>query len=99
MSVKHVAVFWLKDSADTERALALMAALAELPQVQGIVTGGPVDHDWPAKKIDKSWHVGCVIELADQDACRDYFNDPRHQNLAGQLRDLSSDVFALYLEY
>lgn len=97
--VRHVAVFWLKDPATDAEALELIAGLADLPQVRSVISGGPIDHDWPASKIDKSWHVACEVSLKDIDACRDYFNDPEHQRIAIRLRDLSERVFAFYIDY
>jgi hypothetical protein len=97
--VKHLGVFWLKDPDTKDQALDLIAQLGDLPQVRSVVGGGPIDHDWPAMKIDKSWDVACDVWLKDIDNCRDYFNDPEHQRIAKQLVELSERVFAIYIDY
>jgi hypothetical protein len=97
--IKHVAVSWLKPGVDPEKIKQLAAGLAEIPQVAELVIGGPVDHDWAALKVDKSWDFGMVVSFRTVDDCRDYFNDERHQRIAGEMRDNAERVFALYLDY
>ena len=92
--VRHVGVFWLNDSRTKDQALDLIAELATLPQVRSVIAGSPIDHDWPAMKVDKSWDVAVEVWLKDIDDCRDYFNDPDHQRIATALRELSERVFA-----
>jgi hypothetical protein len=97
--VKHVVVFWLKEGSVKDKALALISQLASLPQVQSLAAGGPIDHDWAAVSIDKSWHIGFVAELKTKNDCRAYFHEPLHRNVAGQLRDMSERIFAMYMDY
>ena len=97
--VKHVAVYWLKQPSDKEILMEMLGRLATLPQVESMVIGPPIDHDWPAMRIDSSWDVGFVAELRDKDACRDYFDDPLHQKLAHGMIDLVERVFPFYIDY
>jgi Stress responsive A/B Barrel Domain len=97
--VKHVAVFWLREPGSRAEALDLIAQLSTIPQVASIVAGGPLDHDWPAVRIDKSWDVAFVASFRDIGHCRAYFASDVHQRIATRLRDLSERLFAIYVDY
>jgi hypothetical protein len=97
--IKHLAVCWLRAGVDRAEFAELASGLAAIPQVVDLVVGGPVDHDWPAVKVDKSWDVGLVATFRTVDDCRAYFHDERHQRIAAEMKDLSERVFALYLDF
>jgi hypothetical protein len=97
--IKHVAVFWLKDRESRSAALDLINQLGEIPEVVSLVAGGPVDHDWAAVRIDKSWDVAFVASFQRIEHCRSYFTSDIHQRTAGQLRDMSERLFAFYIGY
>jgi hypothetical protein len=97
--VKHVAVFWLKEGESSSEALDLISRLTAIPQVVSIVAGGPLDHDWPAVRIDTSWDVAFVASFRGIDHCRAYFASDIHQRIATRLRDMSDRLFAIYVDY
>jgi stress responsive alpha/beta barrel protein len=97
--VKHVAVFWLKEGESRAEALHLIGQLGAIPHVVSIVAGGPVDHDWPALRIDRSWDVAFVASFREIAHCRAYFESPDHQRIASRLRDMSDRLFAIYVGY
>jgi hypothetical protein len=97
--VKHVAVFWLKDGESRAGALDLIAQLSAIPEVLSLVAGGPLDHDWPAVRIDTSWDVAFVASFRGIGHCRAYFGSGTHQRIATRLRDMSDRLFAIYVDY
>lgn len=97
--VKHLAVFWLKEGKSRAQALDLIGQLGNLPEVVSLVAGGPLDHDWPAVRIDRSWDVAFVASFQRIEHCRWYFASDIHQRVATQLRDMSDRLFAIYIDY
>jgi hypothetical protein len=61
-------------------------------------SSAPPEIDWPAQQIDSSYDVAFVSTFKNVDGCRAYFEDERHQRIAGELRDLSERIFAMYLQ-
>ena len=97
--IKHVAVFWLKEGEPSAAALDLIRQLGEIPEVVSLVAGGPLDHDWPARSIDKSWDVAFVASFQRIEHCRSYFDNEIHQRAAGRLREMSERLFAFYIGF
>ena len=97
--IKHVAVFWLKEGESPSAALDLISQLGEIPEVVSLVAGSPLDHDWPALRIDKSWDVAFVASFQRIEQCRSYFDNEIHQRAASRLRDMSDRLFAIYIGY
>lgn len=97
--VKHVAVFWLRNGQSRAEALGLIAELGAIPDVTSIVVGGPLDHDWPAVRVDTSWDIAFVASFRDIGRCRAYFASDIHQRVATRLREMSEKLFAIYIDY
>ncbi|WP_433502928.1 Dabb family protein [Pseudonocardia halophobica] len=98
--IKHVAYFWFAEKESKDEALKLVQEMAAaIPNVGDVRIGGPVDHDWPAWKIDKSWDLAFIVSFRTVDECREYFHHPVHQRNAKRLTELSDKVFANYIQY
>jgi hypothetical protein len=67
-----------------------------IPIAGDLRLGGPVDHDWPAWRIDTSWDLAFIVSFRNIDDCREYVHHPVHQANAKRLTELSEKVVANY---
>jgi hypothetical protein len=96
--IKHVALMWLRDSAqrpDIQEVLALVGELEKIMVVRELVCGPAMFSDWEG--IDPSFDVGMILTL---DSPRDvpaYRFDPVHLRVAARLHEICARIQAYYI--